>query len=488
MSNLHSFYSKSSFSFTDEQQHAIDLAKFGHDLKINAFAGTGKTTTLKGIAETLVGKRWFYIAFNKANADDAARRFPGHVECRTAHSLAYRGIGFMFQDQLKLRMTGAKTAELMNIRGKVAGLTPAAIGYLVMDTVQRYVQSTDQNIESKHVPSDQLGKLENLIDRHAVKSEVVSYAQKLWQMKQSGDKRVPISHDDYLKLWSLLQPKLDADFILFDEAQDANPVMLALIDQQDAQKIYVGDRYQQIYAWRGAVNAMKQIKTDHEATLKQSFRFGPAVADMANQILALPSEKGLIGLPTIDSRVQQEDMPDAIICRSNSGAVSALIKQMAAKRKACLPKGAAEMANLIEGAHRLRNGQSANSPELALFNNWSEVIEHADTMQGANLKPLITLVKDYGTSLPLLKELIWQASKQTAEQADVVITTTHGAKGREWNVVQVYSDFFKTDRPDQIEAERNLLYVAVTRSITKLDVSFCQPLKNIVPASERSSN
>ena len=451
----------------------MDLAKAGHDLKINAFAGTGKTTTLKGIADIMSDKRGLYVAFNKANSDDAASRFPSHVECRTAHSLAYRKIGFLYQDQLKKRLNGTKTAELLNINGKVAGMTPASIGYLVMDTVQRYAQSTDQKIEAKHVPVDQLSKLESLIDKNAVKTEVVRYANKLWLMKMNKDSRTPVSHDDYLKLWSLTQPALDADFILFDEAQDANPVMLALIAQQNAQKIYVGDRYQQIYAWRGAVNAMKQIDTEREASLQQSFRFGPAVADVANQILGLNGETGLKGLSSIQSQVQGESEPDAVICRSNSGAVSALIQQMAAKRKACLPKGAAEMAHLLEDAHRLRLGQPVVTPELALFNSWPEVVEYAETSQGASLKPLITLVNDYKSSLPLLTKLIWQASKQPPEHSDVVITTTHGAKGREWNSVQLYSDFFKPHNPAQIEAERNLLYVAVTRAKQKLDIKQC---------------
>jgi cyanophycinase-like exopeptidase len=69
----------------------------------------------------------------------------------------------------------------------------------------------------------------------------------------------PITHDVYLKLWSLERPKISSDFLLFDEAQDANPVMLDLVMGQDAQKILVGDRYQQIYSWRGAVNAMQSV-------------------------------------------------------------------------------------------------------------------------------------------------------------------------------------------------------------------------------------
>jgi L-asparaginase II len=45
--------------------------------------------------------------------------------------------------------------------------------------------------------------------------------------------------------------------------------------------IYVGDAHPAIYAWRGAVNAMQQLPL-HESRLTTSFRFGDAIADVAN--------------------------------------------------------------------------------------------------------------------------------------------------------------------------------------------------------------
>ncbi|MDH2406059.1 UvrD-helicase domain-containing protein [Bradyrhizobium sp. SSUT18] len=72
---------------------------------------------------------------------------------------------------------------------------------------------------------------------------------------------MPLGHDGYLKLWALSSHAIAADFILLDEAQDTNPVVLDVLRKQPAQMIYVGDKYQQIYEWRGAVNAMEKIET-----------------------------------------------------------------------------------------------------------------------------------------------------------------------------------------------------------------------------------
>ncbi len=463
---------------TDEQQQAVHLAQSGHSLKIAAFAGTGKTTTLLGIAHALKGKRGLYVAFNKANANDAAGRFPGYVDCRTAHSLAFREMGSLFKSRLGGRLTGSKTANLLGIDSSLSSLSPAALGYLILDTIQRYTQGTDSEIDKTHVPHHPLDRVEKASDRQEIVEMVVRHARKLWALKTNPTSHVPVSHDDYLKLWALSEPKLDYDYILFDEAQDANPVMLSLITRQHAQQIFVGDRFQQIYAWRGAVNAMDKIEADRTTSLRQSFRFGPAIAATANLILGLSYDQGLMGLQSLKSQINPNESPEAIICRSNAGALSVMIQQYNLKRTPRLAKGAAEMAQLLEGAQQLLAGKPAQTAELALFNTWQEVQEHAETEQGKGLKPLIKIVSQYRAVLPSLTRLVWNAHETPVEQADVSITTTHGAKGLEWDSVQIADDFFESKNIEQWSEERNLLYVAATRAVMHLDIALCQPLQN----------
>ncbi|MGB2139314.1 MAG: DNA helicase, partial [Psychrobacter sp.] len=76
---------------TEEQLAALNMAMDHKSFKVVAYAGAGKTTTLKLIGERLRG-RGLYLAFNKAIANDARAKFPGHVDCRTFHSLAYRHV------------------------------------------------------------------------------------------------------------------------------------------------------------------------------------------------------------------------------------------------------------------------------------------------------------------------------------------------------------------------------------------------------------
>ena len=52
---------------------------------------------------------------------------------------------------------------------------------------------------------------------------------------------------------ALSQPGSDMDYIVVDEAQDLNLVVLGVLQRRECPVIYVcvGDPYQQIYDWRG---------------------------------------------------------------------------------------------------------------------------------------------------------------------------------------------------------------------------------------------
>ena len=146
--------------------------------------------------------------------------------------------------------------------------------HLLLRTLRNFSQSADEKIGHDHVP--QYGRL--LGASKEVLAEVrawsVANSEVLWSRMTNHRDRLPLGHDGYLKLWALGRPKLGYQYILLDEAQDTNPVVLGVLADQSAQIVYVGDKHQQIYEWRGAVNAMAKIKGCDETYLTQSFRFG----------------------------------------------------------------------------------------------------------------------------------------------------------------------------------------------------------------------
>lgn len=93
---------KPKFKPTNEQATAHDAFLQGKSLKINAFAGSGKTSTLQLLANA-TGLRGQYLAFNRNIVGDAREKFPDTVDCSTSHSLASRATPYGYkQDMSKL--------------------------------------------------------------------------------------------------------------------------------------------------------------------------------------------------------------------------------------------------------------------------------------------------------------------------------------------------------------------------------------------------
>jgi macrodomain Ter protein organizer (MatP/YcbG family) len=91
---------------------------------------------------------------------------------------------------------------------------------------------------------------------------------------------------------------------------------------------------------------------------------------------------------------------------------------------------------------------------------------------------VLKLVEQYGTSE--LIQVFEQVAGIAEHTADVVISTAHKAKGREWSSVKLGSDYRSPgDKKGYHREEGNLLYVAVTRAINTLDLTECEAIEQI---------
>lgn len=459
-------------NLTDEQVAAIDIFRRGATAKVNAFAGTGKTTTLEHMARSRSSKG-LYLAFNTSIAAEAQARFPSHVDARTTHSYAFKHLSPLLRDgsdKVGRSLNGNQIAELLTIRDIAVGsrltITARAVGHLVARTINRFCRTGDRTISARHVPT--YGKLLacDEASRDVFFDQVVELALHTWERMQTPDDPTPLDHDGYLKLWSLSQPIIDADFVLLDEAQDSNEAVLSVLAAQDCQVIYVGDRHQQIYEWRGAVNAMDKAVVNAEADLTQSFRFGQQVANVANCILSrLDESKQVIGNPVIDSRIN-EGYVSAVLCRTNAGVLGVVLEELSRNRVPYVQKGVDDLLRLLKDVERLRSGIPGASDEFFGFANWREVEYFAQTDDGEGIKPIVSLVRKFGESV-LLKKL-GRVAKH-ASGAEFTVSTAHKAKGLEWPGVEIYGDFVSKDERGQAQLrsgseESRLLYVAATRA------------------------
>ena len=469
---------KTSLAPTDEQQLILAAVGRGGDVAVKALAGTGKTTTLCLIAEQVKPKRGHYVAFNRAIVNDAISKFSSNITCVTAHSLAFRALGHNFKSRLESpRVSHKDLAELFNIGGFrfQAALDsyyfePFQMAQFASKTVGNFCKSIDLLLEPKDVPSIPLVNVSQEVNKE-FNSRVLAYANAMWNdlLKQSG--YMKFEHDHYLKMWQLAKPEIPGDILLFDEAQDADPVMLDVVNAQQAQLVYCGDSYQAIYEWRGAVDALELVHVDESKWLTQSFRFGNSIAEIGNSFLKrLDAEALIIGLGSKTSHVGRVQKPDAILSRTNFGAINSLIIEQAQGRKSAL-MGNVKVAlqQFAEGCRDLMYGRRTGHPDLAPFANWTEAYEwaydEAASSTAGDVATLIQLVHNISVE-GMLRCL---AAAVEEKDAEVVISTAHKAKGREWNSVRLAGDFKHPD--DMDTADLRLTYVAVTRAKEKLDIS-----------------
>ncbi|GIE30001.1 DNA helicase [Actinoplanes italicus] len=466
---------------TAEQAAVIDAftSEARPTIVVQAGAGCGKSSTLKMAANAQPRRRGLYVAYNRALATEAKRDFPASVDCRTAHSLAFGPVGRHFSARLSGPRVPAKTAaEVLGFNNPVqiadalAPLSPVKLARLVMAMVGMFLNSADNEPGVQHlVPVDGYSDTDNA----ELAKYLVPFARKAWddlQLVRGG--RLQFTHDTYLKIYQLSRPRIPVDFVLLDEAQDLSPVMASLFHFQDhAQRIMVGDSAQAIYGFRGAIDAMRKFVADQRLTLSQSFRFGPAIAGEANRWLdLLRAPLRLRGFEPAGSTIGMLDRPDAVLCRSNAGAIGQLVAAVSAGRRAALVGGGTELVRLAEAAMDLMSGKGTAHPELIAFSTWDQVEEHAalDDASGS-LKVLVKLINEHTPEriLAIVSSLVDE------KQADVIISTAHKAKGREWDQVRIAPDFREprvdplTGRPLWRKDELMLAYVAVTRARKVLD-------------------
>lgn len=467
------------FKPTPEQDAALAAFATGAPLVLQAGAGTGKTSTLKLLAASASDRKGIYIAYNKAIADEAKKTFPRNVTCGTAHSFAYRAVGRLYRDRLNgPRKPAHEIAKILGINEPVIlskdaePLRPKDLARLVQGMVTRFCQSASRAITANHLPS--VAGLDDPATRRALGTLLLPYAVKAWADITQTAGRMPFTHDYYLKIWQLSEPRLGADFILLDEAQDSNPVVVDVVKRQGdhgAQLIAVGDSAQQIYGWRGADDAMGKWG-GQTLTLSKSFRFGPAVADEANKFLEmLDAPLRLEGHEPLGSIVARLERPEAILCRSNAGAVKYAMDAIAAGRRTALVGGGDGFRRMAQAAITLMAGAGTDHPELFAFKTWADVQDYVEHDEGgSDLKSFVSMIDKHGADV-----LIGVVDSLVPEnRAQVVVSTAHKAKGREWGTVKIGDDFTappqgKDGKRRVSRAELMLMYVVVTRAMQILD-------------------
>lgn len=462
---------------TDEQWAVVEAFHESDRVAVEALAGTGKSTTLRLLAES-TPKSGLYCVYNKAAQQDAEGKFPPNVEIRTLHSLAYRAVGAKYRDRLgKNSPAGARQqrARTLGIIGKFslgegrATVDPVWQVRFVEDALARFYNSRDPEPTARHFPwihAETPGKAQ-LLNNH-VRAMLLPFLMDYWEDVQNPKGTLLFTHDAYLKIWLLSNPDLKRyGYLMVDEAQDIHEAAESMWERQSVPTIVVGDEFQQLYEWRNTRKFISTFNADARLPLSGTFRFNQEIADEANLWLrTLNAPHTLKGLGAT-GELGIVDNPDAILCRTNAQVVEAVLETLENDLRPHVVGSLLDVEIFCNEALKLQAGKLSTHIDLAGFETWQQAQKYARSNVGSDIAMLVRLVDRFTAPVVLAA-----CGKSVPEaQADVTISTIHRAKGREWDDVQVrFSPFApgQTNYPPD-EALR-LAYVGTTRAMRRLDV------------------
>lgn len=463
---------------TQEQLNVVETFKTTQLLKVNAVAGSGKTSTLLLLADEFKQPS-LLLAFNKAIADEASRRFPAHVQCRTMNSVAYAEFGRKLQHKLNLN----KNPKLNTVRSikntvdwfkleeydlAVPAISARVIANLSREAVERFCHSSRLSISESDLYKKDFTELQknHTFDTEHLKRVIINLAKIIWKERTNPISQSFCTHDTYVKLWSLSNPKLDYDILYVDESQDINPCVLSVLEKQTCKVVYVGDQYQSIYGFRGAINAMKNIQAP-TLSLSQSWRYGEEIADVAECILNKDNVT-VIGNPNVQSVLCgiAQDENYTMIFRTNAELLNQAEQLIDRGISVAIEINVKDFIRQVHSVIELKKGGKPFHDNIARFGSFAELLEYAKESVETQRLLNTAMRTDVQVFLDKLE------SNNQCLNPSVILTTAHKSKGLEFDNVVIANDFkFGEDELLSMpEQELNLLYVACTRAKKKLQL------------------
>lgn len=476
------------------QASIIDAIETTRDnLIVSAVAGSGKTSTLALVVASLLKMRASYVvvAFNKPIATELQSR---GMNGRTFHSIGYGAVMNACaarNNGVKPEMNGRKVADLIGqtytdcegYAGALERLVSLMKNHMMMPT------ASDDDIMSLVDHFDLEWSDEQVDDR-----AICQMARDVLGANNRNTRVIDFDDQLYfVHLWNLTLPTFD--FVLVDESQDTNPLRRALAARMltsTSRIVAVGDERQAIYGFTGASHDSMQLIQEafscRELPLSVSYRCPRAVVALAQTIVPhiearpdapegtvtharsfkrsefLPTDLLLCRntMPLVQTayKLLSSRIPCRIMGREIGKSLTAVIKRVSRKNETL-----ETLADRLE-AHKIAETEKAirqkkESRAQAVQDKVDAILSILDSMTP----------EDADGGVPRLVAII-EAMFSDTQNGCVTLATVHKAKGLEAPRVFILDPGLmpsKMAKQDwQIVQERNLMYVAYTRSLDTL--------------------
>jgi len=490
-------------TLTKEQTDIINAKE--SSFKINAVAGSGKTTTLLEYAQNNQDLKILYLAYNKSLQTSLQSKLKEyqlkHMQISTIHSLAYRktqAFQYKLCSDLKVQVIEQALCEYERVTNQRHSYFPIAEYLaLIKDLVNFYCNSS-------HIPLDValLNKYRKLSDLDAKVLELLNKDENrtLTHLKHilssMKNKQCEATHDFYLKMFYLnknLCSNLGYDLILVDEAQDISDVMIGIVEAQNCRRIYIGDSFQQIYSFRYAINALHKIDLP-QFDLSKSFRFGNNYAKKLEESLNTLYEsrsKTLLKISGVDTDTKTGaksidfSQQVCVIARTTFGLIQKIIHFINDNKKIYFEGGYSSYSFMNQTVYSIfylkeKKLDKVTLPEIRDFESMKELEEFSKDTKNQDYLNVIKFVNTYGDNIFEINKKIKEKLTTIKKNADIIFTTTHKSKGLEYDQVIMADDYITKkdiDNPKNkisflrtIE-ELNIYYVAATRAKKAIELA-----------------
>lgn len=456
------------------------------NLIIDAVAGSGKSTTLVEIAKR-ANTPGISLAFNKRIAEELNTKLDSSslVSAMTLNALGHRAwTAAIGRPRLTL-----DTNKLISLAKDIEGI--AADEFMEVVNLAKFARS------SGLVPKGSKGLFHSLLDDTDMTWEMISLhydvdtfnfdaARALLRLSIERSYDGYIDFDDQIYMSTLFGGRFNEyQLILVDETQDLSPLqhqMLKRLSRPTSRLIAVGDPFQSIYGFRGAMDgSMGELQQAFSMTplpLSVCYRCGKNIVREAQRIV--PHIESFDGSP--EGSVQRlpswsiSDFPpgSAVICRNNAP-LFAIAMALLADHRPVNFVGRDIVGGLSKIIDKITKKVNMGIQQFLVS------LEHWATNEIA-LKPRREgIVLDKQESLIALadgvrdtEELKSVLSKlQSSSPSAIHVSSIHRAKGLEWSTVYFLDEWripSKYAIQDwQVTQENNCRYIAVTRAKSSLN-------------------
>jgi len=465
-------------NLTQEQLDIVHAVENNKLVKVNACAGSGKTSVLISIADTINPKNGIYLAYNKAIATEAARKFPKSIVCKTTHSLAY---------QNTIKPFGLKVGWF-NWKSIKEHL-PYEIRLIIIDLLEefclsRYTSFTDF--------SDQ-----KLVENENLNKQILKLVKEYFIKMITG--KIDITHSGYLKFYHLnlannITIHENFDLLMLDESGDINEVTLEIFKLlPSTHKVMVGDENQNIYTFNNTINGFKALKHEGiQLNMTKSFRCAPELAERIEIFCQrhIDPKFRFIGSEPEDRIIRSI----AYITRNNAELVGQIIRLNNQGTKYNLTRPAQAIFELLLIIITLKPKGKILSKEWKYlqddadeWNSSQTLKQEYPTLRGyivalygeePAIASALNILRDY-TSGEIFEAFEDAKSHEKDKGHKYTLCTSHSSKGLEFDEVIIGNDLngsiqkITDDRQPEMYSSKDteammLAYVACTRAIKKL--------------------